>query len=65
MSPNEIATFLDSRGIAVRTGHHCAMPTMDRFGVAATARLSLGLYNTMDEIDRTAEALHELTRLYS
>jgi cysteine desulfurase/selenocysteine lyase len=50
--PHDIGTILDYEGIAIRTGHHCAQPVMDRFGVPATARASLGLYNTREEIDR-------------
>jgi cysteine desulfurase/selenocysteine lyase len=50
--PHDIGTILDYEGIAIRTGHHCAQPVMDRFGVPATARASLGIYNTREEIDR-------------
>ncbi len=53
--PHDLGTVLDSRGVAVRTGHHCAMPVMEFFGVPATARASFGLYNTRLEID----ALHD------
>jgi cysteine desulfurase/selenocysteine lyase len=49
--PHDLGTVLDRRGIAIRTGHHCAQPLMHRYGVPATARLSVGLYNTIDEID--------------
>ena len=49
--PHDIGTVLDHEGIAIRTGHHCAQPVMDRFGVPATARASFGLYNTRDEVD--------------
>ena len=55
--PHDIGTILDSEGIAVRTGHHCAMPVMEFFDVPATARASLGLYNNRDDIDRLAQAL--------
>ena len=54
---HDIGTILDSEGIAIRTGHHCAMPVMDFFGVPATARASLAFYNTRDEIDRLVAAL--------
>ena len=47
----DIGTMLDLRGIAVRTGHHCAQPTMRRFRVPATARASFGLYNTKEDVD--------------
>ncbi len=49
--PHDIGTILDHEGIAVRTGHHCAQPVMERFGVPATARASFALYNTREEID--------------
>ena len=49
--PHDIGTILDYEGVAVRTGHHCAQPVMDRFGVPATARASFGVYNTTEEID--------------
>jgi len=49
--PHDIGTILDQEGIAVRTGHHCAQPVMDFFGIPATVRASLGVYNTKEEID--------------
>jgi cysteine desulfurase/selenocysteine lyase len=55
--PHDLGTVLDSRGVAVRTGHHCAMPVMEYFGVPATARASFALYNTRAEIDTLYEAL--------
>ena len=55
----EIGKMLDREGIAVRAGHHCAQPTMDRFGVVSTVRPSLALYNTHDEIDELARCLHK------
>ena len=60
--PHDLGTILDHQGVAIRTGHHCAMPVQDFFGVPATARASLGIYNTLEEIDTLAEAL-EKTRL--
>jgi cysteine desulfurase / selenocysteine lyase len=54
---HDIGTILDSEGVAIRTGHHCAMPVMDFFGVPATARASLAFYNTRAEIDRLVAAL--------
>jgi cysteine desulfurase/selenocysteine lyase len=57
--PHDIGTILDTEGIAVRTGHHCAQPVMDRFGVPATVRASLALYNTREEIDALADGLHK------
>ncbi|CAL8972211.1 Cysteine desulfurase [Rhodoplanes serenus] len=55
--PHDIATIIDRSGIAVRAGTHCVMPLLARFGVTATCRASFGLYNTLDEVDRLAEAL--------
>jgi cysteine desulfurase/selenocysteine lyase len=60
LAPEKIGRFLDSRGIAVRVGHHCAQPTMDRFGVSGMVRPSFAFYNTFDEIDRLIDALYEL-----
>ncbi|WP_366657195.1 cysteine desulfurase [Fodinicurvata sp. EGI_FJ10296] len=61
--PHDIATLVDRQGVAVRAGHHCAQPLMDRFGLPATARASIGLYNSIAEIDQLAEALHRVRRL--
>ncbi|MDC7785564.1 cysteine desulfurase [Rhodoplanes sp. TEM] len=55
--PHDIATIIDRSGIAVRAGTHCVMPLLARFGVTATCRASFGLYNTVEEVDRLAEAL--------
>ncbi len=55
--PHDLGTVLDREGVAVRTGHHCAQPLMERFGVPATARASFGLYNTRAEVDRLAAGL--------
>lgn len=62
--PHDIAQFLDSRGIAVRAGHHCAMPLTKLLGVPATARASFYIYNTKDEIDELARALKEMRRYF-
>jgi len=62
--PHEIGTVLDHEGIAIRTGHHCAMPVMDRFGVPATARASFALYNTRDEIDALFAGLAKVQALF-
>jgi len=56
--PHDLGTILDAEGVAIRTGHHCAMPVMDFFGVPATARASFAFYNTRAEIDRLVDALH-------
>jgi cysteine desulfurase / selenocysteine lyase len=55
--PHDLGTILDHQGVAIRTGHHCAMPVMDFFGIAGTARASLALYNNREDIDRLADAL--------
>jgi cysteine desulfurase/selenocysteine lyase len=54
---HDMGTLLDRKGVAVRTGHHCAMPLMDFYGVPATTRASMAFYNTRDEIDRLADAI--------
>jgi cysteine desulfurase/selenocysteine lyase len=56
--PHDIGTVLDHHGVAVRTGHHCAMPLMERFGVPATTRASFAFYNTRTEVDQLVAALH-------
>jgi cysteine desulfurase/selenocysteine lyase len=56
--PHDLGTILDAEGVAIRTGHHCAMPVMEFFGVPATARASFAFYNTRTEIDRLVDALH-------
>ncbi len=55
--PHDLGTILDEDGIAIRTGHHCAMPVMDYFGIPATARASFAFYNTFEEIDRLAAGI--------
>lgn len=62
--PHDLGTLLDREGIAVRTGHHCAQPVMDRFGVPATTRISLGLYNTTEEIDATIEVIDQVQEVF-
>ena len=61
--PHDIGTIVDREGVAIRTGHHCAQPVMDRFGVPATARASFALYNTTDEIAALIEALERVRAL--
>ena len=58
--PHDIGTILDSEGIAVRTGHHCAQPVMQRFNVPATVRASFGLYNTREEVDALVRGMHKV-----
>lgn len=62
--PHDIGTILDSNGIAVRAGHHCAMPVMERLGVPATARASLAFYNTESEIDALVEGLQKVREIF-
>ena len=62
---HDIGTILDSEGVAIRTGHHCAMPLMERFEIPATARASLAFYNTREEIDTLVTALHRAIEVFS
>jgi len=62
---HDVGTILDQEGIAIRTGHHCAMPVMQRFGVPATARASLAFYNTREEVDALVGAIHKVKRMFS
>jgi cysteine desulfurase/selenocysteine lyase len=61
---HDVAEILDRHGVAVRAGHHCAQPLMDRLGVPATARASFGVYTTAEEIDRLVEGLHDARRVF-
>lgn len=63
--PHDVATILDRRGIAIRAGHHCAQPVMERFGIPATARASLALYNDRTDIDALVEAVEQVKRLFA
>jgi cysteine desulfurase / selenocysteine lyase len=63
MHPHDIGTILDREGIAVRTGHHCAQPVMQRFGIPATARASFGLYNTRQEVDALVAGIHKVAEV--
>jgi len=60
----DIGTVLDMEGVAIRTGHHCALPLMQRYGLSATARASLGLYNGTDDIDQLVRGLHKVRKLF-
>jgi cysteine desulfurase/selenocysteine lyase len=62
--PHDIGTILDQEGIAIRTGHHCAQPVMERFNVPATARASLGLYNLKEELDLLAAGLRKVAEVF-
>ena len=61
--PHDMGTVMDMQGVAIRAGHHCAQPVMTRFGVPATTRASLGLYNNSADIDRLAKAVREAVRI--
>ena len=62
--PHDIGTLLDQEGIAIRAGHHCAQPTMDRFGVPATARASLGPYNDASDLDALAAGIRKVQKVF-
>ena len=62
---HDVGTILDHEGIAVRTGHHCAQPVMDRFGVPATVRASFGLYNTPAEVETLFAALGKVREVFA
>lgn len=63
--PHDVGTILDQEGIAVRTGHHCAQPLMDRFGLNATVRASFAMYNTTEEIDRLVAGIYKTLDIFS
>ena len=63
--PHDIGTILDAEGIAIRTGHHCAQPLMDRFSVPATARASFAFYNTKEEIDVLVKGIDRVIEVFS
>ena len=63
--PHDVGTILDYDGIAVRTGHHCAQPVMDRFDVAATVRASFGLYNTREEVDALVDGINRVQEMFA
>jgi cysteine desulfurase / selenocysteine lyase len=63
--PHDVATILDRHGVAIRAGHHCAQPLMHRYGVAATARASIALYNTRDDVDALVRAVHAVREVFA
>ncbi|MCH8059660.1 MAG: aminotransferase class V-fold PLP-dependent enzyme, partial [Proteobacteria bacterium] len=63
--PHDLGTILDHQGIAIRTGHHCAMPVMDYFGIPGTARASLALYNNVDDVDRLVAGLDKAKQIFA
>jgi cysteine desulfurase/selenocysteine lyase len=62
--PHDIGTVLDQEGVAIRAGHHCAMPVMQRFGIPATARASFAFYNTKEEVDVLVRAIHKVMKVF-
>ncbi|MEP1217011.1 MAG: cysteine desulfurase [Marinobacter sp.] len=65
LHPSDIGTLLDQQGIEIRTGHHCAMPLMDFYGVPGTARASFAFYNTLEEVEQLFTALQKIQRLFA
>jgi cysteine desulfurase/selenocysteine lyase len=63
MHAHDLATILDREGVAVRAGHHCAQPLMERFGVASTSRASFALYNNRADVDQLIAALHKARKI--
>jgi cysteine desulfurase/selenocysteine lyase len=61
---HDVSEILDRHGVAVRAGHHCAQPLMDRLGIPATARASFGVYTTPKEIDRLVKGLHDARKVF-
>ena len=62
--PHDVGTIVDMEGVSIRTGHHCTQPVMERFGVPATARASVAMYNTRGEIDQLVKALHRVRETF-
>jgi cysteine desulfurase/selenocysteine lyase len=62
--PHDVGTILDREGVAVRTGHHCAQPVMQRYDVPATIRASFSFYNTREEVDALVAGLHRVTEVF-
>ncbi len=62
--PHDVGTILDREGVAVRAGHHCAQPLMERFGVPATVRASMALYNTREDVDQLVQGLHRVREMF-
>jgi cysteine desulfurase/selenocysteine lyase len=62
--PHDVGTILDHEGVAVRAGHHCAQPLMERFGVTATVRASFALYNTREDVDQLVLGLHRVREMF-
>jgi cysteine desulfurase/selenocysteine lyase len=63
--PHDVGTLLNEEGVAVRTGHHCAQPVMQRFGVPATVRASFAFYNTLTEVDALVAAIRKVQKVFA
>ena len=63
--PHDVGTILNEDGVAVRTGHHCAQPVMQRFGIPATARASFAFYNTFEEIDQLVAGIRRVQKMFA
>ena len=63
--PHDIGTILDQQGIAIRTGHHCSQPVMERFGIPATARASFAVYNTREEIEALVGGIQKVKEVFA
>jgi len=63
--PHDIGTILDQEGIAIRTGHHCSQPIMERFGIPATARASFAVYNTRQEVDALIRGIGKVREVFA
>jgi cysteine desulfurase/selenocysteine lyase len=63
--PHDIGTVLDHEGVAIRSGHHCAQPVMERLGLAATARASFGLYNTREDVDALVGGIQKVIEVFA
>jgi cysteine desulfurase/selenocysteine lyase len=63
--PHDLATIVDRQGVAIRAGHHCAQPLMQRFGLPATARASFALYSTPADVEALVRALHAAIKVFS
>ena len=63
--PHDVGTILDQEGIAIRTGHHCAQPVMQRFGIPATARASFSFYNTREEVDALVKGIEKVREVFA
>ena len=63
--PHDVGTILDNQGIAIRAGHHCAMPLMQRFNIPATARASFSMYNTKQDVDSLVQGLIKVNEVFS